>query len=85
MDRPPLPPSRPILTRALLVWLALAGLLMAIGTLSVIDWADHAHGLAVARTMGMVTFALFLLLFSIESKDQRDSGSPSTRSPIRRS
>ena len=31
------------------------------------------HGLAIARTMGMVTFALFLLFFSIESKDQRDS------------
>jgi P-type Ca2+ transporter type 2C len=73
MDRPPLPPSTPILTRALLGWLALAGLLMAIGTLSVIDWADQAHTLAVARTMGMVTFALFLLLFSIESKDERDS------------
>jgi Ca2+-transporting ATPase len=73
MDRPPLPPSKPILTRALLGWLALAGLLMAIGALSVIDWADQAHTLAVARTMGMVTFALFLLLFSIESKDERDS------------
>jgi P-type Ca2+ transporter type 2C len=73
MDRPPLPPSKPILTRVLLLWLALAGLLMAIGTLSVIDWADQAHGLAVARTMGMVTFALFLLLFSVESKDERDS------------
>ena len=73
MDRPPLPPSRPILTRALIVWLAFAGLLMAIGTLSVISWADQAHGLAVARTMGMVTFALFLLFFSIESKDERDS------------
>ncbi|HEV2257835.1 MAG TPA: HAD-IC family P-type ATPase [Streptosporangiaceae bacterium] len=73
MDRPPLPPSRPILTRPLIVWLALAGLLMAIGTLGVISWADQAHGLAVARTMGMVTFALFILLFSIESKDERDS------------
>ncbi len=31
------------------------------------------HGLAVARTMGMVTFALFTLFFSIESKDERDS------------
>jgi Ca2+-transporting ATPase len=61
------------LTRALLGWLGFAGLLMAIGTLSVISWADQAHGLAVARTMGMVTFALFLLLFSIESKDERDS------------
>ena len=59
MDRPPLPPTRPILTRGLIAWLAFVGLLMAIGTLSVITWADHAHGLAIARTMGMVTFALF--------------------------
>ena len=73
MDRPPLPPGRPILTRALLVWLACAGLLMAISTLSVISWADQAHGLDIARTMGMVTFALFILYFSIESKDERDS------------
>src|SRR5579864_2419882 len=73
MERPPLPPSRPILTRRLIVWLALAGLLMAIGTLSVISWADQSHGLGVARTMGMVTFALFILFFSIESKDERDS------------
>ena len=73
MDRPPLPPGRPILTRGLIVWLALAGLLMAIGTLSVIRWAEQVHGLAIARTMGMVTFALYLLFFSIESEDQRDS------------
>jgi len=73
MDRPPLPPSRPILTRGILVWLAFVGLLMATGTLSVIRWADQAHGLAIARTMGMVTFALFILFFSIESKDERDS------------
>jgi P-type Ca2+ transporter type 2C len=73
MDRPPLPPSQPILTRALIAWLAVAGLLMATGTLGVISWAEQAHGLAVARTMGMVTFALFILFFAIESKDERDS------------
>src|SRR5262249_20264758 len=73
MERPPRPPSRPILTRGILIWLAFVGLLMAVGTLSVISWAEHAHGLAVARTMGMVTFALFTLFFSIESKDERDS------------
>jgi P-type Ca2+ transporter type 2C len=73
MERPPLPPSRPILTRRLIVWLALVGLLMAVGTLSVISWAEQAHGLAIARTMGMVTFALFVLFFSIESKDERES------------
>jgi P-type Ca2+ transporter type 2C len=73
MDRPPRPPSRPILTRGLIAWLAFAGLLMAIGTLAVISWAEHAHGLTIARTMGMVTFALYLLFFSIESKDEQDS------------
>jgi magnesium-transporting ATPase (P-type) len=72
MDRPPLPPARPILTRGLIVWLSFAGLLMATGTLGVISGADQAHGLAAARTMGMVTFALFLLFFSIESKDEPD-------------
>jgi Ca2+-transporting ATPase len=73
MERPPRPPSRPILTRGLIAWLAFVGLLMAIGTLGVISWAQQVHGLAIARTMGMVTFALFLLFFSIESKDERDS------------
>ena len=73
MEQPPLPPSLPILTRALIIWLALAGLLMAIGTLSVISWAEQVHGLGIARTMGMVTFALFILFFSIEAKDERDS------------
>jgi Ca2+-transporting ATPase len=73
MERPPLPPGKPILTRWLIAWLALTGLLMAVGTLGVISWAEHAHGLDIARTAGMVTFALFLLFFSIESKDERDS------------
>ncbi|HTR94561.1 MAG TPA: HAD-IC family P-type ATPase [Trebonia sp.] len=72
MERPPLPPSRPILTRGTLVWLAFLGLLTAAGTLGVISWAIQARGLAVGRTMGMVTFALFILFFSIESKDERD-------------
>jgi Ca2+-transporting ATPase len=73
MDRPPIPPGRPILTRGLIGWLAFTGLLMAVGTLGVTGWAISAHGLAVARTMGMVTFALFSLFFSIECKDERDS------------
>ncbi len=73
MDRRPRPPGRPILTPGLTLWLALVGLLMAIGTLSVISWAEQAHGLATARTMGMVTFALFILFFSIESKDDQES------------
>jgi P-type Ca2+ transporter type 2C len=73
MDRPPIPPGRPVLTRGLIGWLAFTGLLMAAGTLGLIGWAGHAHGLAIARTMGMVTFALYSLFFSIECKDERDS------------
>ncbi len=69
----PLPPGWPILTRGLIAWLAFPGLLMAIGTLSVISWAEQVHGLAIARTTGMVTFALSILFFSLESKDERDS------------
>ena len=41
MDRPPLPPTKPILTRGLIVWLAFVGLVMTVGTLSVISWAEH--------------------------------------------
>jgi magnesium-transporting ATPase (P-type) len=73
MECPPRPPSRPILTRGLIVWHALAGLLIAIGTLGVISWAEQAHGPAIARTTGMVTFALFTPFFSIECKDERES------------
>jgi P-type Ca2+ transporter type 2C len=79
MERPPRPRGRPILTRGLTGWLAFVGLLTAVGTLSVVSWADKAHGLAVARTMGMVTLALFFLLFSIESKEEPESAfSPTT-------
>ena len=46
IDRPPRPPGRPILTRALIVWLAFVGLLTAIGT------AHHAvRGARPARAV----------------------------------
>ena len=46
---------------------------MAIGTLSVVSWAEQAHTLALARTMGVVVFSMFNLFFSLESRDRRDS------------
>jgi P-type Ca2+ transporter type 2C len=73
MERPPRPPSQPILSRGLIIWLASAGLVIATGTLSVISWAEQAHTLTIARTMGVVTFSLFNLFFSIEAKDERQS------------
>ena len=73
MERPPRSPSQPILSPGVLGWLVSAGLVMAVGTLSVISWAEQAHTLTIARTMGVVTFSLLNLFFSIEAKDERQS------------
>ena len=73
MERPPRPPGQPILDHGLIIWLVSVGLVIAIGTLSVISWAEQAHGLAIARTMGVVTFSLLNLFFSVEAKDERQS------------
>ncbi|HEX6519434.1 MAG TPA: cation-transporting P-type ATPase [Streptosporangiaceae bacterium] len=73
MERRPRPPGQPILSPGVLSWLVSAGLVMAIGTLSVVSWAQQAHTLAIARTMGVVVFSLFNLFFSIETRDARES------------
>jgi Ca2+-transporting ATPase len=73
MERRPRPPGQPILSRAVLIWLVSAGLVMAVCTLSLVSWAQQAHTLTVARTMGMVGFSLLNLFFSIEAKDERES------------
>jgi Ca2+-transporting ATPase len=73
MQRRPRPPSKPILSREQITWLVFLGLIMAIGTLSVVSWAEQAHGAAVAHTMGMVTLAHFNLFFSLELKNDRES------------
>ena len=46
---------------------------MGLGALGVIWWADDAHGSALARTMGLTTFALGNLFFSFATKDERQS------------
>ena len=70
MERKPRPESEPILNRALLVWLAIAGLVMGGTTLGVIWWADDKHGTALARTMGMTTFAIANVFLSYTVKDE---------------
>jgi Ca2+-transporting ATPase len=69
MERKPRPENEPILSRSLLVYLALAGLVMGGTTLGLIWWADDAHGTAVARTMGMTTFAIANVFLSFTVKD----------------
>jgi Ca2+-transporting ATPase len=43
---------------------------MGVGTLAVISWAEQERTLAVAHTMGVVTFSLFALLFSVATRDE---------------
>jgi P-type Ca2+ transporter type 2C len=73
MERRPRSPSQPILSRGVLGWLVSVGLVMAVGTLSLVSWAQQAHTLTIARTMGLVVFSLLNLFFSIEAKDERES------------
>jgi Ca2+-transporting ATPase len=73
MDDPPRSPSAPLLSRAVLAWLGVAGLVVAVGTLSLVSWAEQAHTLAEARTMGLVVISLFNLFFSIETRNPRES------------
>ena len=70
----PAPAARPADPEpGLIIWLVSAGLVIDTGTLSVISWAEHEHTLTIARTMGVVTFSLLNLFFSIEAKDERQS------------
>ena len=71
MQRQPRSPSTPILTRGLLIWLVTAGVIIGAGTLGVIAWSERVYSEPVAHTMGVVTFSLFTLLFSIATKDER--------------
>jgi P-type Ca2+ transporter type 2C len=70
MDRRPRRPDQPILTRALMTWLVIAGVVIGAGTLGVITWAEQSHSGEIAHTMGVVTFSLFALFFSIATKDE---------------
>jgi P-type Ca2+ transporter type 2C len=71
MDRKPRQPDQPILPRALMLWLVIVGLVMGVGTLGVISWAEQAHTRPIAHTMGVVTFSLYALFFSIATRDER--------------
>ena len=64
MQRKPRASTEQILPRPLLIWVAIAGLVMGGTTLGLIAWADDTYGGPVARTMGLTTFAIGNLLFS---------------------
>jgi len=71
MERRPRPPDEPILTRGRFAWLISVGLVMGAGTLGVIIWAEQAHTREITHTMGVVTFSLYAVFFSIATRDER--------------
>jgi len=42
-----------------------------VARLGVISWAEQAHNQEIAHTMGVVTFSLYALFFSIATRDER--------------
>jgi len=73
MQRKPRASDEEILPRPLLVWVAIAGLVMGGTTLGLIAWADDAYGSATARTMGLTAFAISNVLFSFATRDEQSS------------
>jgi Ca2+-transporting ATPase len=73
MERLPRPSKEALLDRPMLIWLAIMGLVMGGGSLAVIYWASQTYDDTIARTMGMVTFSIGNLAFSLATKDERNS------------
>jgi Ca2+-transporting ATPase len=70
MERRPRRPDQPILSRPDTLWFIVAGLVMAVATLAVIAGEEHAEGTDLARTMGLTTFAIANLAFSLTARDK---------------
>jgi Ca2+-transporting ATPase len=70
MRRKPRPESEPILPRALLLYLVVCGIVLGGTSLGIIWWADDEHGVAVARTMGLTTFAIANVFLAYTVKDR---------------
>jgi Ca2+-transporting ATPase len=73
MRRRPRPPDAPVLGRVLGARLALDGLLIAVGTLLVVAWAEPRYGLLTATTMGLTAAALAHVIAAAEWRDLRRS------------
>ena len=65
MQRKPRASDEPILPRPLLLWVAIAGLVMGGTTLGLIAWADDAYDERGRATMGLTAFAIGNVLFSL--------------------
>ncbi len=73
MDRKPRPADAPILSQRMLIYLAIVGLFMGVGTLAVLELASREWGEAVGRSMALATFSFMNVAFALGTKDLRQS------------
>ncbi len=73
MERAPRSSQAELLPRPLLIGLAGLGLVLAISTLGVMEWAQAGLGETVARSMGLVTFSVAGIFLALEINDDRQS------------
>jgi Ca2+-transporting ATPase len=74
MRRKPRASNEQILPKPLLIWVCIAGLVMGGGTLALLAWADHHYSsAAIARTMGLTSFAFANIFFSFATRDEHRS------------
>jgi Ca2+-transporting ATPase len=66
MQRRPRSPDQPVIPVALGARLGLAGLLIAVGTLVAVAWAEDRYGLAAATTVGLTTASLLHIAAALE-------------------
>jgi Ca2+-transporting ATPase len=71
MKRRPRDPAQPVIQPFLGVRLGIGGVLIAIGTLSVVAWGENREGLAVATTMGLTAMSLMHVVAALEWRDPR--------------
>ena len=69
MQRPPRGSNAELLPRRTLFGLAGLGLVMAVCSLGVMQWAQGTLGEPVARSMGLVTFSLSGIFLALECND----------------
>jgi Ca2+-transporting ATPase len=69
MERAPRRADEQIMPMRLAIQLVIAGLVMAVATLALIQYAIAPWGAGVARTMGLTVFSLASILFALETND----------------
>jgi Ca2+-transporting ATPase len=73
MQRKPRAIDEPILPRAMLTWLACAGVFMGAATLGVLAWATNTYDAGLGRAMALATFSFANVAFSFTVRDERKS------------